>query len=188
MYLIVDDERLACLRLKSLLSELYIDDSTIVYCTNPFLALDKIRETSFELIFLDIDMPGMDGFELWEELNQYSFHGKVVCTTVHDDYILKALRHHALDYLMKPVDIDELRAALDRLRSSQEIPVKDFGKLGSYGLSRRQIEIAQRIFLGKTSAEIAEELFLSKHTVDTHRRNILRLTGCGNTTELFKLL
>lgn len=188
MYLIIDDQRLACLRLKEILLECNISPDLIFFETDTTKALQRITSHPFDLIFLDIEMPQMSGFEFWHLLKEMDFKGYVIWTTAHDQYILTALREQALDYLLKPVEKDELLEALQRFRERSTEKVKDFDKLTLHGLSKRQIEIAKRIFRGMTSSEIADELFLSKHTVDTHRRNILRQTGCKNTTELFKLL
>lgn len=188
MYLIIDDQRLACLRLKEMLIECGLESSQIQCEMSPVKALELLALRIYKLIFLDIEMPGMDGFELWESLREKGFAGHVIFTTAHDEFVLKALRVHAMDYLLKPVDMDELRHALERYQRDSIPQEKDFNRLLDFGLTKRQVEIARRIFDGKTSNEIAEDLFLSRHTVDTHRRNILRQTGCKNTTELFKLL
>lgn len=188
MYLIVDDQRFACLRLKEMLTNFGLEADDIHFETKPVKALDLLALKMYNLIFLDIEMPRMDGFELWESLREKGYSGKVIFTTSHDEYILKALREQAMDYLLKPVDDQELKAALERYQKDSMPVEKDFDCLVEYGLTKRQIEIARRIFNGMTSADIAEDLFLSRHTVDTHRRNILRQTGCKNTTELFKLL
>lgn len=188
MYLIIDDQRQACLRLKQILVECGVSSSDLFYETDPFKALDAISQNNFELIFLDIEMPRMDGLTLWRELKERNCPSHIICTTAHDRYAIEALREQAVDYLLKPVESTELVKALKRYYEQVGAQAKDFQKLIHHGLSVRQVEIAKRIFEGKTSAEIGEELFLSKHTVDTHRRNILRQTGCSNTTELFKLL
>ncbi len=188
MHLIIDDQRQACLRLKQLLAECGINPSDLFFETDPFKALETISQNHFELIFLDIEMPRMDGLTLWRELKERNCPSHIICTTAHDRYAIEALREQAVDYLLKPVDSSELAAALHRYKQQMGFSSKDFQNLKDHGLTTRQIEIAKRIFEGKTSAEIGDELFLSKHTVDTHRRNILRQTGCSNTTELFKLL
>lgn len=154
----------------------------------PLRALDKLSCSRYELIFLDVDMPQMSGIELLKTIRKNGYEGCVIFTTAYDSYAIEALRGEALDYLLKPVALDELKAALKRYEQREEKELKNFDKLLDYGITRRQMQIAKRIFEGKTSTEIAYDLFLSKHTVDTHRRTILRKTGCKNTTELFRLL
>ncbi|MDZ7847055.1 MAG: response regulator transcription factor [Owenweeksia sp.] len=185
MHLIIDDQRQACLRLIQLLTECGVPPAGLHYETDPFRALETIGQNHFELIFLDIEMPRMDGLTLWRELKERECLSHIICTTAHDQYAIEALRQQAVDYLLKPVQLEELATALERSQKQWGLQERDFQKLLHHGLTSRQVEVAKRIFEGKTSAEIGEELFLSKHTVDTHRRDILRQTGCHNTTELF---
>jgi two-component system LytT family response regulator len=65
-----------------------------------------------ELVFLDIQMPWKNGFDLLKELNNHDF--EVIFVTAHDQYAIKALRFAAVDYLLKPIDINELQSAVDR--------------------------------------------------------------------------
>lgn len=164
-----------------------ISDEILVE-TLPGRTRQIVSENDVELIFLDIEMPRKNGLDLLKEMRSDGYTGHVIVTTSHDIYTLDALRAEALDYLLKPITNGELRTSLSRFYSRRKAYQKNFDKLLDHGLTRRQIEIARRIFQGKTSAQIADELFLSKHTVDTHRRNILKQTGCKSTTELFRLL
>ncbi len=188
MNLIVDDDTASCERMKELLVLCGINAHETETSSDPEAALEHILRGDYDIVFLDVDMPRMNGIELIRSLREQRYEGCVIFTTGHEKYAVEALRNAAADYLLKPVDLDELKAALKRYRENRSRRPKNFDKLSAYGLTRRQVEIAKRIFEGKTSAEIAEDLFLSKHTVDTHRRTILRKTGCKNTTELFRLL
>lgn len=78
------------------------------------LALERHRP---HLLFLDVEMPGGDGFELLKRLGRWDFG--VIFTTAFQRYAIQAIRFSALDYLLKPVQADELRAALDRHRERQ---------------------------------------------------------------------
>lgn len=187
-YLIVDDNREACMALKESLALLVEPESNIDCEHDPRQALLRIPIIKPKILFLDIEMPGMDGFQLWDRLKEQGFKGNVICTTAYDKYILQALRKRALDFLLKPIDRQELKEALQRAKLSLEREYYDFSKLKALSLSQRQIEISRLVLEGKTSTEIAERLFLSKHTVDTHRRNILRITGCKNIRELLTLI
>lgn len=188
MKLIVDDDIHACERLKQLLLQCGVPEEEIETETDPLCALNKLSRTRYEIVFLDVDMPQMTGTELLNTIRKNGYEDCVIFTTAYDSYAIEALRGKALDYLLKPVASDELQAALRRFEQHEAKALKNFDKLLDYGITRRQLQIAKRIFEGKNSHEIAEDLFLSKHTVDTHRRTILRKTGCKNTTELFRLL
>ena len=109
--LIIDDERLARKELKSLLTELDLVE-VLDECSNADDALEKIEAFKPDLIFLDIQMPGKDGFALLEEL---SFVPKVIFTTAYDEYALKAFDVNAFDYLMKPIEINRLKESLEQL-------------------------------------------------------------------------
>lgn len=188
MKLIVDDNEDACARLRSMLIACGEQESELVTECFPRKARELIASKDFELVFLDVEMPRMSGMELLTTIRKDGYTGHVIFSTSHESYTIDALRADALDYLLKPVSHEELKNALDRFYSKRRAYEKNFEKLAEYGLTTRQIEIARRIFQGKTSAQIADELFLSKHTVDTHRRNMLKATGCKSTTELFRLL
>lgn len=111
--LIVDDSRLARNELKRLLKE--FDNIVLVGETaNAEEALEKIEKEDPDLLFLDIQLPGKDGFELLEELDR-SPH--VIFTTAYDDYAIKAFNYNALDYLLKPIESDRLSAAISKVAS-----------------------------------------------------------------------
>jgi two-component system LytT family response regulator len=71
-----------------------------------------LKKNSVDLIFLDIAMPGENGFELISSAQEHNAH--VVFTTAFDQYALKAIKANALDYLLKPIDIDELKETVDK--------------------------------------------------------------------------
>jgi two-component system LytT family response regulator len=114
---LVDDEPLAIERLERLLksaTSLRILGSAV----DPAQALDFLNRESVDVLFLDIQMPGMNGFELLSRLNQQPF---VIFTTAFDKYALKAFEVNSIDYLVKPIEPEQLARALkklDRLRLS----------------------------------------------------------------------
>lgn len=81
---------------------------------DPFKALSKIVEINPDVLFLDVEMPGLNGFQFLEKLGSFSF--EVIFTTAYDTYTLEALRLSAVDYLVKPIDEDELHTAIYRLQ------------------------------------------------------------------------
>lgn len=111
--LIIDDERLARQEMRSLLQS-YTDIDIVGEAVNGKDALEKIEALKPELIFLDIQMPGMNGFELLEEL---SCPPLVVFVTAYDEHALKAFEVSALDYLLKPVEPQRLASAIEKVRS-----------------------------------------------------------------------
>jgi two-component system LytT family response regulator len=117
--LIVDDERLARNELKRLL-EPYTKIEIVGEAANAEEALKLIEEQQPELLFLDIQMPGKNGFELLS-----SIEGKtpeVIFTTAFDEYAIKAFEFNALDYLLKPIDTERLKETIHRIEENQAQP------------------------------------------------------------------
>jgi two-component system LytT family response regulator len=115
--LIIDDERLARNELKRLL-EAYPKINVVGEAVNAEEALDKIEQLSPDLLFLDIQMPGKNGFELLS-----SIEGNVpdvIFTTAYDEYALKAFEFNALDYLLKPIDTHRLAEAIHKVEDYQK--------------------------------------------------------------------
>jgi two-component system LytT family response regulator len=81
---------------------------------DPLQALNGLPGLHFDLLFLDVEMPGLNGFQFLQKLGVFNF--EVVFVTAYNAYTLDALRINALDYLLKPVDQDELMAAIERLK------------------------------------------------------------------------
>ena len=110
--IIIDDERLARNELKRLLEE-FPRINIIGEAANADEAIPMIEEMEPDLIFLDIQMPGKDGFELLEAIE-----GKipeVIFTTAYDEYALKAFSVNALDYILKPIESSRLGEAIQRV-------------------------------------------------------------------------
>ena len=109
--IIIDDERLARVELKRLLTP-FKEVNIVGEAVNVEDALKKISELNPDLIFLDIQMPGKNGFELLEELDSVP---KVVFTTAYDEYALKAFEYNALDYLLKPIEPKRLEETIKKI-------------------------------------------------------------------------
>jgi two-component system LytT family response regulator len=109
--LVVDDERLARKDLTSLLAA-HRDIRVVGEAQDVPSALEAIERLNPDLVFLDIQMPGQSGFDL---LDQCDFKGKLVFVTAYDEYAIRAFEVNALDYLLKPVNPDRLKRAVDRL-------------------------------------------------------------------------
>jgi len=82
-------------------------------------AEDVIRQQKPDIVFLDIEMPGGNGFELVERLHVSGIQTNIIFVTAHQNYIIEAIRASAFDYIMKPIDPEEIRKSLRRLRFKQ---------------------------------------------------------------------
>jgi two-component system LytT family response regulator len=112
---IVDDEQDAVLTLELIIQEYFSELNIVGKFTDPEKALTLIPLLKPDLIFLDINMPGMNGFELLHNLKNKDFH--IVFTTAYDEYALKAFKYNAVDYLLKPIDVEELVTTINRLKT-----------------------------------------------------------------------
>ena len=110
--LIVEDSRLARLELKELLS-VHQEIEVIGEAENAEVAERLIEELDPDLLFLDINMPGKNGFELLESLEVAP---QVIFTTAYDEFAIKSFEYNALDYLLKPIKEDRLAKALGKLQ------------------------------------------------------------------------
>jgi two-component system LytT family response regulator len=111
--LLVDDENDALEALEWKLNN-YIENVEVKTCNSPIKAIDIINNEKPDVVFLDIQMPEMDGFTMIEKLQNKDFN--LIFTTAHDEFALKAIKVSAIDYLLKPVDKDELLAAMDKIQ------------------------------------------------------------------------
>jgi two-component system LytT family response regulator len=115
---IVDDEPLSRQRIRTLLAG-HPEIAMAGEYGSGREALQALREAPVDLLFLDIEMPGMDGFDLLEALAPTT--PRVIFVTAHEEYALRAFEVHALDYLLKPVDDDRFHEAL-RHALARQIP------------------------------------------------------------------
>lgn len=114
--IIIDDEPKGRLALRQKL-ENYCNNVTVVAeAADGAEALSLIKKHIPQLIFLDIEMPRMNGFEMLNELKEKNFH--IIFTTAYDQYAIKAIKYAAFDYLLKPVDIEELKSAIERISNT----------------------------------------------------------------------
>jgi len=112
--LIVDDEELARRGLEIRLAR-FADVEICGQCRNGREAIEAVREQQPDLMFLDVQMPGMDGFEVLRRLSGSSMP-EIVFVTAYDEFALKAFDANALDYLLKPINDDRLEEAIARAR------------------------------------------------------------------------
>jgi len=116
--IIIDDEEDARESLALALTKYCPQVELVARCEGPKIGLKIIKEEEPELVFLDVQMPHMSGFDLLEQIEKPTF--QTIFVTAHDKYAIKAIRFSALDYLMKPVDIEELVGAVNRAHKINE--------------------------------------------------------------------
>jgi two-component system, LytTR family, response regulator len=149
--LIVDDEPLArrgvLVRLRK-----FKDVEIVGECADGRTAVEKILSLEPDVVFLDVQMPGMDGFEVLRSLPKDSLPS-VIFLTAYEQHALHAFEVHALDYLLKPVDDDRFAAAIERARKLADFASKD-------RMAERILEMLRH----------GPETYLSRFTVRTGSR------------------
>ena len=153
---LVDDERLAVERLSRLLDgtgRVHVVGSS----TDPEVALAAIESVRPDVLFLDIQMPGLTGFEMLERL---PVPVPVIFTTAYDEHALRAFATNSIDYLLKPVDVDRLAQALDkleRLTSGQAPDVRALARelAAQLGQTRRIERLASKVGERTTLLDVA---------------------------------
>ncbi|MFC3879785.1 LytR/AlgR family response regulator transcription factor [Algoriphagus namhaensis] len=168
--IIVDDETNAIKNLTWEIEKFCKDVKVLDSFTDPVEAVSAINYLKPDCVFLDVEMPGMDGFELLHQLHFRNFD--LIITSAYDRYALKAFREHAVDYLLKPVDSDDLVQALDRIRSHKE----------RHGLGT-MIKDMMLDIKEKESKKIA--LSMAGKTCFIEKNDILYCKSDGNYSELF---
>ncbi|MDW3645876.1 MAG: LytTR family DNA-binding domain-containing protein [Bacteroidia bacterium] len=115
---IVEDEKNSQELLKELIGEYCEGVEVVAIAGNVAEGLAALKEHKPSLLFLDIELPDGDGFQILENAENLDFD--VIFTTAYDQYAMKAFKFSATDYLLKPVDIDELQSAVERVTEKQK--------------------------------------------------------------------
>jgi two-component system, LytTR family, response regulator len=121
--ILIDDE-VHCLDTLSMLISDYCPEVQVMErCMSAKQGLSAIEKHQPALVFLDIEMPAMNGFELLEQFTEISF--AIIFTTSYDQYAIKAIRFSALDYLLKPIDPKELIVAVNKIKNQKQLPAAE---------------------------------------------------------------
>lgn len=141
--IIIDDEKKGREILQQLIITYCGELQIVGMAKNADEAYALIMQQKPDVIFLDIEMPNGDGFSLLERFDGISF--QVIFTTAYDEYALKAIKHHALDYLLKPIDMEELKLAVSKLKKDNA-PVQARQKITEF-LAAKKLDMSSRIAL-----------------------------------------
>lgn len=169
--IVIDDELNGRIALKQKLKDYCPTVKVVAEAENGLEGMEMIQQLQPQLVFLDIEMPGMDGFEMLINIPDKKFH--LVFTTAYDQYAIKAIKYAAFDYLLKPIDIDELKETIERLEYA---PVPD--------VTVKKLETLEQNLLTKP--------FLNKIAVPTQEgllffdiNHIIRLEAQSNYTLIY---
>ena len=197
--LIADDHAVVREGLKQILSQ--IDEiASITEAENGINVIDLALNQKFDLILLDISMPGKSGFEILNYLKQIKPELPILIISVHPEnqYAKRVLKAGAAGYISKFASPEELKQAIitsikcEKYIScelAQELAMglmKNKSKNPAESLSNREFEVMRLIASGKTVSEIADEICLSIKTISTYRSRILSKMNFKNNAEITK--
>ncbi len=135
--IIIDDEP-DCVKLMALQLKMYCPQVQVVAaCTSSEEGLKAIREQPVDVVFLDIEMPKMNGFQLLEAVGDIDF--AIIFVTAYDKFAIKAFRFSAMDYLLKPTDAKDLQAAVHKVERSRKTDSRQFELLKQYMSPAKQL-------------------------------------------------
>ncbi len=195
-FLIIDDHAIVRKGLSQLLKEEFpaavieeAGDSADVYA--------KVRSGIWDVILLDISMPGRSGMDILKQLRSEGIKAPVLMLSMHpeDQYALRALKAGASGFLNKDAANEELIAAIHKVLAGRKyISAALAEKLaeGATGsdrpayenLSDREMQVLQLLASGKTVSEVAEDISLSVNTISTYRNRVLEKLSLHNNAEL----
>lgn len=194
--LIADDHKLFRQGMVAMLGEAK-NIKVIGEAADGFEALELLAELEPNVLLLDIEMPKIDGFEVLKKVKKSSLNTRVLALTMHSsaEFIKNIVKAGAAGYLKKDSDKEMLLNAIEEVHSKssyyppetthlvlQSLQERNKGEL----ISPREKEVVTLVAEGLTTKEIAEKLFLSKHTIESHRQNILLKLDLKNSAELVK--
>lgn len=171
--LLIDDEERATDALRLMIEKTVPQINQVMVCNDSRKAAEIITAYQPALVFLDIQMPHLNGFELMEKIPNKNF--KIIFTTAYNEYAIQAIRFSAFDYLLKPIDVEELQACVQRFLDSNE----DY---------KQQYDLLKNI-LHNIQAPSSNEFRLALPTKEgvhfLQPAEILRCESVGNYTKFF---
>ncbi|QKF77799.1 DNA-binding response regulator [Arcobacter defluvii] len=181
--MIVDDEKLALDRLKRLLNENGIED--ITEFNNPVVALKEITKTKFDVVFLDISMPNISGFELADSIINIEPKTFIVFQTAYEEFALKAFQSGGMGYLVKPIESNDIKNILEKIRLFKSSNVDESKKiLGKRGDKLYLIDINEIYYI---KADLDEVIIRIKEADAYVRRKIGDLETLLNGKNFFRI-
>jgi two-component system LytT family response regulator len=167
---IIDDEP-DCVKLLALQLKMYCPQvQVLAECTSSETGLLKIKELHPDLVFLDIEMPVMNGFQLLEKVGQINF--SLVFVTAYDQFAVKAFRFNALDYLLKPIDGKDLKVAVEKALQQKPDPEQ-------LKLMKQQLNAGEKYYPDKIA------LPYQNGVIFTEIKNLLYCESENNYTRFF---
>jgi two-component system, LytTR family, response regulator len=167
--IIIDDEKHCIKTLTSLLETNFREVKILATCLDSTKAYDLIQQHKPDFIFLDIEMPLLNGFDLLSKFGTLYFD--VIFTTAYDSYAIKAIKYSALDYLLKPIGKEDLAAAIEKIKNKQS------------SISKAQVQMATAVHNRQLPDTIA--LPTTEGLTFAHVNDIVYCTADGSYTRTY---
>ncbi|MDA3930366.1 MAG: LytTR family DNA-binding domain-containing protein [Prolixibacteraceae bacterium] len=165
--IIIDDEVNGRENLHGALKKYCTDVDVISEADSALIGIEQIQQYQPDLVFLDIEMPGGSGFKVLEFFDKADFG--VIFVTAYDQYAIKAIRFSAIDYILKPINVIELKNAVDRFKNSQN-------ELSNSLLNQFKLNDSRELSAKKIALPTAEKIVFKEI------KSILRCEGEVNYT------
>jgi len=143
--ILIDDERNALEMMEWLLKTYCPSVEIVDMCTSAQQGIESINTHKPDVVFLDIEMPRMNGFDMLEQFDKLFFD--VVFCTAYDQFAIKAFKYSALNYLLKPIDPDDLKSTVARIEERKSVPSKEQFQLLLQNINQPVKSTPQRIAL-----------------------------------------
>lgn len=193
-FLIADDHAIVRKGLAQILHEEF-PDAEVTEVANSNKVLEEVSRQTWDVILLDISMPGRNGIETLKQIRSNGIKAPILMLSMHseDQYAVRVLKAGASGFLNKESATSELLAAVRKVLSgrkyitpsvAEKLAETTIEKNAHELLSDREMQVLQHIASGKTVSEIAEEIALSVNTISTYRTRILEKLDLNNNAEL----
>ncbi|MGM0454248.1 MAG: response regulator [Thermodesulfobacteriota bacterium] len=164
------------------------------------ILIEKLRHAAFDVLVLDISMPGMDIFDLLGDIKNLAPKMPILILTVHSEkqYALRLMKAGVSGYLQKDCTFREILTAIRQVHAGKKYITEDVAEVLSEHigtrsdrapherLTNREYQVMSRIAAGKSVSEIADELYISVKTVSTHRSHILQKMALENNAQIMQ--
>ncbi|MDP1622764.1 MAG: response regulator transcription factor [Bacteroidales bacterium] len=161
-------------------------------------ALMKVKSIAYDLVILDISMPGLSGLDILQRMRQLNIESRVLMLSFHpqEQYAIRAFKLGAAGYLSKDSAYEELAAAIRKIAAGGKYVSSAFAESLFFSnhshteqnphdsLSEREFQVMIMLAKGKTVVEIAREIFISDKTVSTYRARIMEKMGVKKNADL----
>jgi two-component system LytT family response regulator len=169
--ILIDDERNALEMLEWMIRKNTPEVEIVAMCESPVDGIEKISTLKPDVVFLDIEMPQLNGFDMLDRIGKYDF--EVIFTTAYNQFAIKALKICALDYLLKPIDAEELKASVQKALQRKN------------KVSSEQLEMLMNYFKPEKPKARRIALTASDHLIFVETNDIIYCESDSNYTTFF---